>query len=209
MQLKLDDRVVVKSRTNVRVELRQLAQSAQFRRERLPAFGAGGSDSIVRDDFDVIQATRGESGCELAFRERPDVIVMDVLLPDADGLDLAHRLRINPQTEHIPIIVLTGDDTAYARAQLARSELTDVLMKPCPADRCWRRSRVRWHVRLRIEARLPPLSDTRSPSPSRSPAYNARSKMNSRRTSPLTANRRHQRHATILSTGARTRPTRR
>jgi DNA-binding response OmpR family regulator len=89
---------------------------------------------VLEEEFTVVKATRGETGMKLAFRERPDVIVMDALLPDADGLELAHRLRISVHTEHIPIIVLTGDDAAYARAQLARSELSDVFMKPCPAD---------------------------------------------------------------------------
>ena len=90
---------------------------------------------MLEKELDVIKATRGETGYALADSERPDVIIVDVLLPDVDGLAICHRLRANPSTASIPVIVLTGDDGAYARAQLVRSELTGVLLKPCPADR--------------------------------------------------------------------------
>ena len=90
---------------------------------------------VLREKCDVVTATRGETGYELASSEHPDAIVLDVLLPDVDGLTLCERLRANPSTASIPVIVLTGDDGAYARAQLVRSELTGVLLKPCPADR--------------------------------------------------------------------------
>jgi CheY-like chemotaxis protein len=89
---------------------------------------------VLREECDVVTATRGEMGYELACTEHPDAIVADVLLPDVSGLALSKRLRANPSTASIPVIVLTGDDVAYARAQLVRSELTGVLLKPCPAD---------------------------------------------------------------------------
>ncbi len=90
---------------------------------------------VLSEQCVVVTATRGETGYELACSERPDAIVMDVLLPDVNGLALCKRLRANPSTASIPVIVLTGDNVAYARAQLVRSELTGVLLKPCPADR--------------------------------------------------------------------------
>ena len=90
---------------------------------------------VVEKDVDVITATRGETGYDLALSERPDVIVADVVLPDVDGLNVCARLRANRVTASIPIIVLTGDDFAYARAQQMRSDLTGVLLKPCSADR--------------------------------------------------------------------------
>ncbi len=90
---------------------------------------------VLSEQCVVVTATRGETGYELACSEQPDAIVMDVLLPDVNGLALCKRLRANPSTASIPVIVLTGDNVAYARAQLVRSELTGVLLKPCPADR--------------------------------------------------------------------------
>jgi CheY-like chemotaxis protein len=90
---------------------------------------------MLEDDVAVVTATRGESGYALACSKQPAVIVIDMLLPDVDGLEICERLRANPVTESIPILLLTGDDHAYARAHRARSELTGVLLKPCSAGR--------------------------------------------------------------------------
>ena len=92
-------------------------------------------EMVVETDFTVLRATRGHDGFQLACEEMPDAIVMDVKLPDVDGLDVCVGLHANNATANIPILVLTGDDEAFARAVALDSELTGVLMKPCPADR--------------------------------------------------------------------------
>ena len=89
---------------------------------------------ILQDEVDVITATRGETGLAIASVERPDAIIVDVLLPDADGLALCQQLRAQRETSLIPLVVLTGDDAAYDRA--AELRIVDaILKKPCPADR--------------------------------------------------------------------------
>jgi len=90
---------------------------------------------VVEDVADVDKATRGEDGFELARRQPPDLIVVDVLMPDVDGLTLAKRIRADAALARVPIVVLTGDDASYARAQEQALEFTAVLMKPCPAER--------------------------------------------------------------------------
>ncbi len=90
---------------------------------------------ILQDEVDVVTASRGETGLAVAITERPDAIIVDVLLPDADGLALCQRLREHPETAAIPLIVLTGDDVAYDRAAELRFVLDAILKKPCPADR--------------------------------------------------------------------------
>jgi DNA-binding response OmpR family regulator len=90
---------------------------------------------VVQQEMTVLRAPRGEDGLALARRKQPDVIVIDVMLPDIDGLAICHTLRTDAITQSIPLVVLTGDDGAYARAQLIGSELAAILRKPCPADR--------------------------------------------------------------------------
>jgi two-component system alkaline phosphatase synthesis response regulator PhoP len=90
---------------------------------------------VLEEELDVVAATRGETGYELACSERPDVIVVDVLLPDVDGLTVSERLRGNPMTPLIPIVVLTRDDHPSARAHVALADFVAVLTKPCSADR--------------------------------------------------------------------------
>ena len=89
---------------------------------------------LIEHELAVLKASRGLTGLDLAISERPDVIVLDLLLPDIDGFALADRIRMTPATASIPIVVLTGDDAAFARAQ-AVAQFTEVLSKPCPADR--------------------------------------------------------------------------
>lgn len=61
---------------------------------------------------EVLEAPDGERGMELAMRDRPDLIVLDVMLPALDGLSLLRMLRERPETSETPVILLT------ARAQL-------------------------------------------------------------------------------------------
>ena len=89
---------------------------------------------ILEEELNVTGATHGETGLALALAERPDAIVVDVLLPDVDGLDLCDRLRQHEQTALTAIVVLTGSDEAYDRATKSRS-VDAILKKPCPADR--------------------------------------------------------------------------
>jgi CheY-like chemotaxis protein len=92
---------------------------------------------MIEDELSVVKATRGGTGYELATTEQPDVIVLDLLLPDVDGLALGAQLRTSPATALIPIVVLTGDDAAFSRAG-RDPHFSDVLLKPCPADRLLR-----------------------------------------------------------------------
>ncbi len=63
--------------------------------------------------FDVVTALRGEEGLELARSEGPDLIILDVMLPDLQGTEILKRLRQNPETASIPVILLTarGEET--------------------------------------------------------------------------------------------------
>jgi len=92
---------------------------------------------VLERHVDVLKASRGESGYALACGELPDVIVLDIMLPDSNGLQLSQLLRSNPQTSRIPIVFLTGDDAAFRNAHVSPHRLAafEILKKPCPADR--------------------------------------------------------------------------
>jgi two-component system cell cycle response regulator DivK len=82
----------------------------------------------------VEEASHGFEGLDKAFKLRPDVILMDLLMPALDGWETIRLLRNRPQTRHIPIIAVTGD-TKLEDLKLARNAGCDrVLVKPCPAD---------------------------------------------------------------------------
>src|SRR5947199_4430375 len=56
----------------------------------------------------VLQAMDGPRGLDLAYQERPDLIIMDVQLPGMSGLEVTHTLKADPETTNIPIIITTA-----------------------------------------------------------------------------------------------------
>ena len=63
---------------------------------------------LTQDGHTVLRAVDAESGMALARKERPELIVMDVMLPGMDGLSATARLKQTPATADIPIIALTA-----------------------------------------------------------------------------------------------------
>jgi len=58
--------------------------------------------------YETVEAANGKEAVEMAVSEKPDLILMDVDLPDISGIDAARAVKSNPRTAHIPIIAQTG-----------------------------------------------------------------------------------------------------
>jgi two-component system cell cycle response regulator DivK len=72
-------------------------------------------DLVTASGYELVEAATGEEGLEVAARERPDLILMDIQLPGIDGYEVTRRIKANPQLRQIPIIAVTsyalsGDD---------------------------------------------------------------------------------------------------
>jgi putative two-component system response regulator len=80
--------------------------------------------------YDVLQSTEGIEGYRLAVKHRPDVILLDVVMPDADGFEVCHMLKDNPDTALIPVVFLTGHGSREARINGLDVGATDFLGKP-------------------------------------------------------------------------------
>jgi len=65
-------------------------------------------DRLEMEGFEVLVAYDGAEGVEVARRERPDLIILDIIMPHMDGLTAARILREDPETAHIPIVMLTA-----------------------------------------------------------------------------------------------------
>ncbi len=76
--------------------------------------------TLAREGYAVITAEDGERGFELALAERPDLIVTDVAMPAADGVQLVRRVRAEPEIAPTPILVTTGYGTGNATFTLAQ-----------------------------------------------------------------------------------------
>lgn len=83
--------------------------------------------------FDVVPAVDGAQAVELARDDPPDLILMDIMMPEVDGFEATRRLRGFPETRHVPIITLTAMEGAQARALEAGAD--DFLSKPINSGR--------------------------------------------------------------------------
>lgn len=63
---------------------------------------------LVREHYQVLVAHDGETALQLARRDLPDLVVLDLMLPGIDGLEVCRRLRSDPRTESTPILMLTA-----------------------------------------------------------------------------------------------------
>ena len=80
--------------------------------------------------YRVLAARGGEEAIELVAAEQPDIIILDLLLPDMSGSDVILRLKGDSATVRIPILVLTGAHLSRAKADILRNFGIPALSKP-------------------------------------------------------------------------------
>jgi len=86
------------------------------------------------EGFQVESTSTGADGLAVAQRLNPAMIVLDLLLPDVDGLEVCNRLRSNPTTRDIPILMLTAKDNVRDRIAGLEIGADDYLAKPFDFD---------------------------------------------------------------------------
>ena len=64
--------------------------------------------NLEKEGFTLVGTQTGKGAIELCRRERPDLILLDIMLPDSDGLDICKGIRSHPELAHIPVIFLTA-----------------------------------------------------------------------------------------------------
>lgn len=99
--------------------------------------------------IDVVTACDGEEAYALACAQRPDLIVADFQMPRMSGVEMAAKLRQNPETSHVPVLMVTARGHRLDDAEMAKTNIRHVLSKPFSA-----RELLSW-----IEKMLGPLSD--------------------------------------------------
>ena len=87
-----------------------------------------------RTSHTVVSVGNGNDALKMAEVEKPDLILMDVVMPGMDGLEVCRRLRRLTATARIPIVLMTFRDGDGARAEGLASGCNDLLRKPLTAD---------------------------------------------------------------------------
>jgi CheY-like chemotaxis protein len=79
--------------------------------------------------FEVVRAYGGEEGIEKSFSEHPDVLILDLMMPDVSGFDVVSKLKMDPKTRNIPIIICTSRDPTSEDIIRLRSDVISVMRK--------------------------------------------------------------------------------
>src|SRR5580698_9332098 len=86
--------------------------------------------NLDKEGFTVVGSQTGKNAIELCSRERPDLIILDIMLPDSDGLDICKGVRAHPELGHVPVIFLTARASETDRIVGLELGANDYIVKP-------------------------------------------------------------------------------
>jgi len=94
---------------------------------------------LEKNDYSTISAKDGEEGLRMARERKPDLIILDLMLPEMDGYQVCESLKADPDTKEIPIIVLTALDTGPDFEKALEKKADWYITKPFEAQHLLKR----------------------------------------------------------------------
>jgi len=101
---------------------------------------------ILHHDYHLIFAKSGDEALRLTFEKKPDLILLDIMMPNMTGLEVCQKLKLDPKTAPIPIIFVTALDDEADETQGFELGAVDYISKPVSASIM--RARIRTHLSL-------------------------------------------------------------
>lgn len=95
---------------------------------------SGTTKILESANHDVIQATSGKEGIEKAISEQPQLILMDIVMPDLSGFQATRAITTDEKTKHIPVVMLSTKDQETDMLWATRQGASDYVVKP-PNDK--------------------------------------------------------------------------
>jgi len=99
-------------------------------------------------NYEIITANKGKKGIQIARKEKPDLILLDIMMPGIDGFEVLKRLKANEKTLNIPVIMLTAKDEDESKIKAAGLYCEDYLVKP--VEKLVLRAKIQKVLSLRI-----------------------------------------------------------
>jgi DNA-binding response OmpR family regulator len=84
--------------------------------------------------FGVTIANSGIQALESLETELPEAVLLDLMMPGMSGLEVCQRIRANPRTSNVPVVVLTAKTGTKSKQELLKAGATDYLVKPVPLN---------------------------------------------------------------------------
>ncbi|MDP9196268.1 MAG: PleD family two-component system response regulator [Pseudomonadota bacterium] len=106
------------------------------------------SAKLAAEYFEVIPASGGQEALDKIEKEKPDIVLLDVMMPGMDGFEVCRRIRANPFTAHIPVIMVTALSDIADRVKGLEAGADDFLTKPVRDSALF--ARIRSLVRLKM-----------------------------------------------------------
>ena len=96
-------------------------------------------ETLAGQGYQIIEADNGATAYELtaeaAVAERPDLIVLDIMLPQMNGFEVLEKLKANPQTAYIPVVIVSARNQTQDETRGMRAGASDYITKPwSPGD---------------------------------------------------------------------------
>jgi DNA-binding response OmpR family regulator len=95
-----------------------------------PSFSRAINHIVQKEGYDVITASNGMAGLRMAQGEKPDLLILDVMLPGLDGFEICSRLRQDPLTAKLPIIMLSAKGQEADKTTGLKVGANEYLTKP-------------------------------------------------------------------------------
>ncbi|MGC9467061.1 MAG: response regulator [Anaerolineae bacterium] len=89
---------------------------------------------LMAEDYEVVEAEDGLAGLEVARQEHPDLILMDMNLPDVDGYEMTRRICNDPELSHIPVVAMTANVMQGDREKTLEAGCVGYIPKPIDVD---------------------------------------------------------------------------
>jgi len=86
-------------------------------------------DKLTQEGFSVLTAKDGEEGLKASFKSNPDLILLDIVMPKMDGVDMLKKLREDGWGSKVPVLLLTNDSNPEHIKETLKADATDYLVK--------------------------------------------------------------------------------
>lgn len=88
------------------------------------------SKTLIKHGYEILAAKDGEEAVDSASKHKPDLILMDVVMPGLNGFQATRQITQNEVTSNIPVIILTGKDQETDKVWAKRQGAKDYIVKP-------------------------------------------------------------------------------